>query len=176
STLLHLLGALDRPTSGSVSIVGNDVAKLTEKKKGQLRNQYLGFVYQFHHLLPEFNTVENVGMPLLIRGLKPKWVEEKAKKLLDKVELSHRFNHRIGELSGGERQRVAIARALVTEPVCVLADEPTGNLDNKTAEHVFELMLSLNNELQTSFIVVTHDLDLAARMQRTFLLQEGVLS
>lgn len=176
STFLHILGGLDIPTSGEVSVAGQNINHLTTAKKGILRNQYLGFIYQFHHLLSEFNALENVSMPLIIRGYQLKDAQQKAKLMLNKVGLSHRHLHRIGELSGGERQRVAIARALVTEPVCVLADEPTGNLDKKTAAQVFDLMLELNEELQTSFVIVTHDLSFAAKMDRTLALENGVLN
>lgn len=175
STLLHLLGGLDKPTSGEVFVGNQNLTKVSEKQKGLIRNYYLGFVYQFHHLLPEFNALENVCIPLLIRGEKPKNAIEKATEFIDKVGLHHRLKHRIGELSGGERQRIAIARALVTEPRCVLADEPTGNLDHHTADQVFELMLGLNSQTQTSFVVVTHNEALASRMDRILILEKGNL-
>jgi lipoprotein-releasing system ATP-binding protein len=175
STFLQILGGLDAPTSGEVLVSGINIHNLSTAKKGLLRNCYLGFIYQFHHLLAEFNALENVAMPLLIRGVTVKEAKERARRILGKVGLEQRQTHRLGELSGGERQRVAIARALVTEPSCVLADEPTGNLDKKTAMQVFELMLKLNADYKTSFVIVTHDLSFADHMNRTLTLENGLL-
>jgi len=175
STLLHILGALDDASAGSVHFLEQDLAALSSNKQAKLRNQHLGFVYQFHHLLADFSALENVAMPLLIGGVKPSQAKKEAAALLDKVGLSHRIDHRPSELSGGERQRVAIARALVNKPSLVLADEPTGNLDHATALSIYDLMRELNREYNTAFLVVTHDGELAAKMDRQLHMQDGLL-
>ncbi len=176
STLLHLLGGLDKPTSGEVCIKNVNWQKIGEKQRCQLRNQGLGFIYQFHHLLPEFTALENVSMPLLLADASAKEAEIEASKMLNDVGLKARVDHKPAQLSGGERQRVAIARALVHQPYCVLADEPTGNLDQATAAKVFDLMLDLNKKFNTALVIVTHDQQLAKRMDRVLTLGEGVLS
>ena len=176
STLLHLLGGLEKPTSGSIKVHGQDINRLSVKTLSQLRNQSLGFVYQFHHLLPEFSAIENVAIPLIIGGTKPKKAEQQAEDLLIKVGLSHRLVHKPSELSGGERQRAALARALITKPDCLLADEPTGNLDHRTAQGIFDLILELNESLGTALVIVTHDIELASQMGKMLTLKDGRLA
>ncbi|MDH5357767.1 MAG: lipoprotein-releasing ABC transporter ATP-binding protein LolD [Gammaproteobacteria bacterium] len=176
STLLHLLGGLDQPSSGTVKIHNQDINTLSVNALSKLRNQSLGFVYQFHHLLPEFSALENVAIPLVIAGQQPKQAQQQAEDLLTKVGLSHRLAHKPSELSGGERQRAALARALITQPDCLLADEPTGNLDHRTAQTIFELILSLNESLGTALIIVTHDCEMASQMDKIFTLSDGILT
>ena len=176
STLMHLLGGLDIPTAGMVKVCGKDMSALSDKARGDLRNESLGFIYQFHHLLPEFNALENVAMPLLLRNLSVEEASEKAKEMLSKVGLANRAMHKPSELSGGERQRVAIARALVTHPKVILADEPTGNLDRKNAIQVQNEMLELNRELKTAIVIVTHDSSVASSMDEIYTLEDGVLA
>lgn len=175
STLLHLLGGLEQPSEGEVWLEGQSLKRMNERQRGLLRNQSLGFVYQFHHLLPEFTALENVAMPLLLRGDSIARIHEQVVALLDRVGLKQRLTHKPGQLSGGERQRVAIARALITEPSCVLADEPTGNLDKDNAANIMALIAELNQEMKASFIIVTHEHDVAAQMDRVMVLEEGRL-
>jgi lipoprotein-releasing system ATP-binding protein len=176
STLMHLLGGLDHVSGGDINIAGKPLSRLSERDLGRLRNRHLGFIYQFHHLLPEFSALENIAMPLLIRRVSAQSARAEARNWLQKIGLEQRLTHKPGELSGGERQRVALARALVTRPDCLLADEPTGNLDQQTAAQMLELMLDLNRELDTALVVVTHDLAIAARMQHRWRMLDGILT
>jgi len=176
STLLQLLGGLDKPTSGTVKVCGQDMSSLGDAARGRLRNQHLGFIYQFHHLLQEFTALENVAMPMLIRGMHPTAAADRARHLLERVGMTNRLIHKPGELSGGERQRAAIARALITEPQAVLADEPTGNLDSKRADDIYQLMMRLNQSSGTALVIVTHDMRLAERMDRVLTLTDGRLA
>ncbi len=176
TTLLNIFGGLDTPSSGQVFLNGTDVHKLSEKKRCTIRNKHFGFIYQFHHLLPEFTALENVAMPLLIRGDSVDEASKSAEKVLDDVGLKHRLHHKPSELSGGERQRAAIARALVHRPDCIFADEPTGNLDRKNAEQAIELIVNLNKEYQTSLVIVTHDFNIAERMDTIYTLEDGILA
>jgi len=176
STLMHLLGGLDHVTSGEIKVAGHSLTAMSETDLGRLRNRHLGFIYQFHHLLPEFSAMENIAMPLLIRRDPVETAYASAQQWLARVGLEQRSGHKPGELSGGERQRVALARALVTQPDCLLADEPTGNLDQNTAKQMLDLILELNQDLNTALVVVTHDLSIAAQMQHRWLMQDGVLS
>lgn len=176
STLLHLLGGLDSPSQGSIFLHGQDISRLSVNTLSRQRNKHLGFVYQFHHLLPEFTAVENVALPLIINGQSPKQAKQHAEHLLEKVGLAHRLIHKPGELSGGERQRAALARALINEPACLLADEPTGNLDHRTAQAIFDLIVELNESLGTALVVVTHDHELASKMDRVLTLMDGRLT
>lgn len=176
STLLHLLGGLDKPTSGEITFQSQHLSQLTEKEKARLRNQKIGFVYQFHHLLPDFTALENIVMPLLIGGVSPNEAKKRAMAMLESVNLVKRANHRPSELSGGERQRVAIGRALINNPALVMADEPTGNLDKSTADSIFDLLIKLNREQGTAFLVVTHDLNLAKKLDKQLVMSDGKLS
>ncbi len=175
TTLLNILGGLDKPTDGQVLLNDMDVHKLSEKKRCTVRNEHFGFIYQFHHLLPEFTALENVAMPLLIKGGSVEQTKQRAQTVLDDVGLSHRLHHKPSELSGGERQRAAIARALIHRPDCIFADEPTGNLDRKNAEQAIDLIINLNKEYDTSLVIVTHDHDIAARMDTIYTLEDGIL-